>query len=432
MAGAEVGFPSCLEPLQTALRALGLEAFQVTSVATRAGGTMVSLQRSTPATVYATFITTVLALVHVRVILDFLQFSHSHFTATFTISYIAIVHASTIASLVAIASMYFNHNARQEILQTLVKVDQVVLINIQECYKNSSKRISFLFISTFAGLFFSCVIHQVCQNLTAWGHVISCTSHIREFITYFMTTYFINMTLFVKQRLEFVNDQLREVLDNELMSYAMPETYSTQTEHTGDNSLWQSNIRPRNAVDEYFQPDLSGYDHERRVKILHSLKVVHNALRRIIDLLNSVHGTPLFFNLISAFMLMTTFVHNILVGLFRPSYYSAYNTTAFLASSVTWFTLQTAQMVAVIAVCSGTTRQARATHAILQHSALQRVSGAVSAVLGDFAQQVSEEQFTFNAADVFVLDWPLIASLLASMMSYVLVMLQFSSNENPQ
>ncbi|KAJ8893880.1 hypothetical protein PR048_006481 [Dryococelus australis] len=140
-----------------------------------------------------------------------------------------------------------------------------------------------------------------------------------------------------------------------------------------------------------------------------------------------VYGFPVTCIILAYFINCVTTAHLVSLSLSRSHVLPDFACeVTFTISHAMWYIIYTSQAVAIVWACSSTNREARKITSIIYNLLLQPgLDKEASDKLKEFSLQASREKLQFNGGGFAILDLPLLPSMCVSVISYLLVLLQW-------
>ncbi|XP_063239032.1 uncharacterized protein LOC134540303 [Bacillus rossius redtenbacheri] len=366
--------------------------------------------------------------------LDFHSYVLSHVeqsTTTFTVSYLVTLFSILVTSEVGIIALWAKNSRRRNAFELLSTVDKKILGIAPGSHLRDLKSPKAIFVITSVVMFTA----AVAKNLTFCGtleqHLYAVGSYAKNVAILVLTGNYLNMVMLIQHRLRILDDELRKhtyLRRSFVLTTTNEGLLSTSsTRAIGCASLWCPRNR-RSSLIDLFGPrvdlELDGF-----VTLVAAVRSAYNSLCNITSLVNDVYGTPIFFYLLTFCAVTTSNLLHILLFWFRPAYIGNSSISyATLFTFLLWTVFHILQTLTVIFACSATNRWRQTlSDTVIELLVEPGMSDDASKELTLFSDVIRMRRLEFSAGGFFTIDMPELFSMFSATVTYLIVLIQFSS-----
>jgi hypothetical protein len=168
---------------------------------------------------------------------------------------------------------------------------------------------------------------------------------------------------------------------------------------------------------------------------LHKEKLLLRALRIILDVLcdisssvNSMYGLQIMLCIVSAFIEMTTNLNYAIIEL-KEIEITIVRLYVRVGIQIIWSVMEFLKLIWITAACSAAFGEANRSVTLLQKVLLQpELASATEAEFHLFLQQIRDRTPKFTAWEVFTINYSLLGSIVVSIVSYLVILVQMQAN----
>lgn len=245
---------------------------------------------------------------------------------------------------------------------------------------------------------------------------------------------FVNFVLYIKSRFKMINSEIVRIFgfcdEMELDEYLlhMSEGYSAESKNADIiKATLTSRSRTNLKCSDYLKDGI------RRLSVcsrIHVLRDVHFRLNHIATTINSAYQVPIMFEVLAV---MTTIALKFLLGLFTIFFENITNSpmTLFLSLNFWWIVLHLSKLILIVTSCQYASRQSARTALVVQKVALLKpLHSDTLSEIQLFSQQLLHHNLVFSPCGFFTLNHRFLCSCVESLITYVIILLQFTHSKN--
>ncbi|XP_063221853.1 putative gustatory receptor 2a [Bacillus rossius redtenbacheri] len=396
-------FTECLKPFQITLKLFGLETCQLIPQEVNGDGTRYSFKRSAAATTFCVLIGLSVFAAYVVNFYVTTYYANNSLPLTVITSYLISTSVSVSVALVSLISMLINHKKRLDVIHSFIEVDSIQIACSHDWYRKWSKRSTACILGVFT-VPIGAVVVGLCSNTNIYSY-FKIAEDLSNFVVLAVVLQYVNTVLLVRQRVQALNSELR--------GSTRLQRASQSRVHMAPSRVYGRLLAPGGSL--------------QHTETICTMSAVYGKLHRITCLINSAYGWQVMFCILLCVSSLTTVLHFGMQLNFESSYAGQHENSAFAMTSVVLWTLfYTAETIAIIRVCSATRKEVSVTKNEIQRFLLTPgLDGRAVRALREFSQHISSREIEFSAAGFFNIDMTLLASMAWTVLSYLLVLIQF-------
>ncbi|KDR17365.1 hypothetical protein L798_08332 [Zootermopsis nevadensis] len=349
---------------------------------------------------------------------------------------------SSLALVSVLLGVAFNTRRMTKLVNEISRIDKILLTRPRDVYKKT-----YIFgVLQVAYLFCTYVLFYYYHSWVWVGELSSKNfkhlpiSYFIRSVIYVMETQYINLIILFRHRFREINTYLKQIYDNDKgdLVHKIELIYFHNScalnEVSGPSILSQSAYVPittrRSNHSRSFETKISIGRYSTSQHQLLLMTGIHYALCDMADCVNSMYGLQILVDFTVSFITLTTCIYfciRFIIQIHLQSEISeSEGITRAIGISVVWLTLVIIRLVAITASCSATTAEANYTAQVLQRILLEpglHPHAMRNAQL--FLQQVTNRPLHFTAWGFFIINYNLLGSIIATVATYLVILLQF-------
>ncbi|XP_063223161.1 uncharacterized protein LOC134531389 [Bacillus rossius redtenbacheri] len=341
------------------------------------------------------------------------------------------------AALVSVTGMYMHGKSRLEIYQTFMEVDEMLSKHSRVNYRNWSKccaRHLAIMIFTLLAFTIASTVFATLHRDGSLRIIIQIVHFITDFVVFTTTASYINLILLIYQRLKLINEALQTHFDLIVMrvkpstvNYFRRSTLNYIQESPQRPKNMIMNLNNRNSVDE-------GLLSDERARLIHSMRRIYNKIYQISLIINKVYGVIVLFSIFSTFVTITLSLYfGLKAGFGSITSPNDFNQKFQATTFFTWSLAYVVKTFAMLWACNASTNETKRINDRIHHSLIHcGQEQEKKTALKEFSSQITDCGMAFSGSGIITLDMPLLASMMGSVMSYLLVLLQLNPSETPR
>ena len=342
-----------------------------------------------------------------------------------------------INALLSFVVLFMKRYKFAELLEKLSEIDdglcQMKLRNSARC------RNYFLYLTfTICMLLAMFMCFDVLQVEERRNIIHSSLYRIAYFISIVLIIQFCHIVICTQQRLFILRKEISLILENKtsfIVTSTLKPIFVEAVNRHEMSSIASVFIETENAVHDSrnsFQSISNNLLLPSKLPDLHKIiayRQIYSNIYDAVQLINSIYGFLLLILCIRAaaglvtniyYLVCTTIYGDILLGV------ETWGSTAHIFSLATWISIFMSTVIAMTVTCQMVILESKQIGDIIQKMILlQHVRCDAVKQLKLFSEQVTKNQFEFSAICLFKVDMSLLCTILASVTSYIIVLVQF-------
>jgi hypothetical protein len=245
---------------------------------------------------------------------------------------------------------------------------------------------------------------------------------------------FVDFVHYIKNRFEMINSEIVRIFgfcdEMELDEYLLrmsqgyfAESRSADTTNPAHASRSVTKLKCRDYLED-------GLRRQSVCSRIHVLRDVHFRLNHIATSINSAYQVPIMFQVLAVLTIIALKFH---LGLFTIFFENITNSpmTLFLSLSFWWIVLHLSKLILIVTSCQYASRQSARTALVVQKVALLKpLHPDTLFELQLFSQQLLHHNLVFSPCGFFTLNHRFLRSCVESLITYVIILLQFTHSKN--